>query len=449
MSQNGFDFQERPSGSMNPRPARPRESFEMNTDLWFAAHTPPPESQTSKFIGFSTVLHALLFAGVLVLAQAPQAPEVETITIELEEMSGPRPMPQGVTSAQSAGLAAPAGGAAAPLETASSPTDVVAPAPRPKTAARSAPKAVPRPAPAKTASPSPSRPSPAKAASLPMQSPHSEVEVPASLEDLETPDLDESVATAQKRDLSPDDNDLASVFSKVDQTQQDEARRERQALNEQSAALEDEGDEALRDLEQAYASDEQRMKNVADARRQREQEALAAAAARSQAEALRRAEAAGQAEAQRQAALKGAGLGNNQHARTATTAPGDHGGLGDSGQARGAGGPAQGAAFGAPKAIRSLDELRQMPGNPIPSYSEQERMLRQQGQVVFHAYISKNGVPVDFRQLRSTGYTNLDAKTLQTLKKWKFYPGQEGWVEIPFRWDLRGGPKETSALFRR
>ena len=89
-----------------------------------------------------------------------------------------------------------------------------------------------------------------------------------------------------------------------------------------------------------------------------------------------------------------------------------------------------------------------MPGNPIPQYSKEERLYGQQGYVVFEAYISKSGVPAQFKQTRSTGYRNLDAKTLQALKKWKFYPGQEGWVEIPFSWDLQGGPQETPALNR-
>lgn len=456
MSQNGFEFQERSPEGAEQRPSRARASFEMNTDLWFAAHTPPAESQTSKFIGFSSVLHAMLFAGILVLAQAPRAPEVETITIELEDLSGPRPIPQGATKLQSEGTAAQAG-AQHPIEAATSAEDIIAPSAPTKPAARIKVKAASRAS--RPSQALPKKPAATKAPPrLAVQATNSEVEVPASLEDLETPDLDENMATAA-RDLTPNESDLASAFSRIDRAQQDEADREREALEGESAALEQEGDSALRDLEKAYESDEQRMKAIAEARSRREQEALAAATARNQAEALRRAEAAGQAEAKRQAALRaaqakadgdGAGSGSNRSARAAAPiADGDHGGLGQTGRAGGNSGAPQGAAFGAPKAIRSLDDLRQMPGNPIPAYNEQERMLRQQGQVVFLAYVSKNGVPVDFRQLRSTGYTNLDAKTLQTLKRWKFYPGQEGWVEIPFRWDLRGGPKETSALFRR
>ena len=98
--------------------------------------------------------------------------------------------------------------------------------------------------------------------------------------------------------------------------------------------------------------------------------------------------------------------------------------------------------------IRGLENIRQMPGNPRPSYSENERAQRQQGEVIFWAYVSKDGRLVEFKQTKSTGHSSLDQKTLAALKQWKFYPGQEGWVEIPFRWDIRGWPQEMSALSR-
>ncbi|MNL37727.1 Gram-negative bacterial tonB protein [compost metagenome] len=89
-----------------------------------------------------------------------------------------------------------------------------------------------------------------------------------------------------------------------------------------------------------------------------------------------------------------------------------------------------------------------MPGNPRPQYERQERLRGDQGAVVFVAYISKEGHPSQFRLLKSTGFRNLDAKTLIALKKWRFYPGQEGWVELPFRWDLKGGAQEDGGLLR-
>ena len=99
--------------------------------------------------------------------------------------------------------------------------------------------------------------------------------------------------------------------------------------------------------------------------------------------------------------------------------------------------------------IRTLEELKQLPGNKRPYYESIDRLAGRQGEVSFLAYISKDGKPVQFKLIKSTGHVTLDKKTLQAIREWKFYPGQEGWVEIPFRWDLKGGPQEMPATLRR
>ena len=133
-------------------------------------------------------------------------------------------------------------------------------------------------------------------------------------------------------------------------------------------------------------------------------------------------------------AAKAAGTGQASSGRGADT--------------NGADRPSQ-ANSGDPQGVRALEQLRQIPGNPKPQYSMDERLRREQGQVAFHAYISKSGIPTDFRLKHSTGFRNLDGKTLAALRKWKFYPGQEGWVEIPFKWDLKGGVEEMPTTLRR
>lgn len=99
--------------------------------------------------------------------------------------------------------------------------------------------------------------------------------------------------------------------------------------------------------------------------------------------------------------------------------------------------------------VRSLNELRQVPGNEHPAYDSEDRLKGRQGDVAFLAYISREGQPVKFKMVQSSGFRELDAKTLKAIRSWKFYPGQEGWVEIPFRWDLKGGPQEMPATLRR
>ena len=99
--------------------------------------------------------------------------------------------------------------------------------------------------------------------------------------------------------------------------------------------------------------------------------------------------------------------------------------------------------------VRALEDLRQMPGNKKPQYDSDDRLAQRQGEVAFLAYVSKEGQVTQFKLVKSTGHRSLDLKTLKAVQGWRFYPGQEGWVEIPFKWDLKGGPQEMPATLRR
>jgi TonB family protein len=99
--------------------------------------------------------------------------------------------------------------------------------------------------------------------------------------------------------------------------------------------------------------------------------------------------------------------------------------------------------------VRALEDLRQMPGNKKPMYGVDDRLRKRQGDITLLAYITKSGVPAKFELVNSTGHRELDSKTLAALKEWRFYPGQEGWVEIPFKWDLKGGVQEKPTTLRR
>ncbi len=99
--------------------------------------------------------------------------------------------------------------------------------------------------------------------------------------------------------------------------------------------------------------------------------------------------------------------------------------------------------------VRRLEDLRQRPGNPRPDYDVNDRMNGLSGTIVINAYVTKEGSLTLFRLIQSTGHRNLDRKTLSALKNWKFYPGQEGWVELPFKWDLKGGVQQKPTLLKR
>ncbi len=99
--------------------------------------------------------------------------------------------------------------------------------------------------------------------------------------------------------------------------------------------------------------------------------------------------------------------------------------------------------------IREVVDLRQRPGNPLPRYSDLERLRRHEGEVVYLAYVTPEGRLTNFILTQSSGYSNLDQKTLNALKAWRFYPGQEGWVEIPQVWVLTGEAEELPSQLRR
>ncbi len=112
-------------------------------------------------------------------------------------------------------------------------------------------------------------------------------------------------------------------------------------------------------------------------------------------------------------------------------------------------GNAQGVGSESEGIVRSLEDLKQKPGNPRPNYDVQDRMNGLSGTIIINAYVTKEGNLTLFRLIQSTGHRNLDRKTLSALKEWKFYPGQEGWVELPFKWDLKGGVQQKPTLLKR
>ncbi len=121
---------------------------------------------------------------------------------------------------------------------------------------------------------------------------------------------------------------------------------------------------------------------------------------------------------------------------------------GDGAGTNGVNAPSQQLA-GSVNGVKSLEQIRQKPGNPKPRYDRDERLRGDKGVVVFKAYINNAGSPVKIEKITSSGHQNLDAKSEKALLKWKFESGQEGWVEVPFKWELRGDALESGGTLRR
>ena len=438
MGKNGF--------SLDLNSESRTSSFEPNNSLLLSAHSDPQNEKTMRFMSMSMGLHALLLIGIAT-ATLPtlEIPQVETITVDLTDGSGSSystkddapNQPQAGSDSAPAPAVKQAPATPAPKATSSasanSAEDIVAPTPVSKK--MSAVQAPPTVRPVEKSFPS----HPTEVA------PRAEM----NLDDLDSDtELDDSMAEVTKIKSRPDfDKEIQTTKSQKDRVANIAMKR----IEAEANALQAEQDS---EVETIAAQERARSEKAAKALARMQAENAAALTA---ARALE--------EQERQSRLKalaanrgngmGSGNGNGSGSSMGTGSSSGNGtGSGSSAAGTGAGlgtGNSSGngkLAAGSPGGVRSVSQLKQVPGNPIPKYSNDERMKKADGTVIFLAYVSRDGSLVDFKQKRSTGHASLDSKTLDALRKWKFYPGQEGWVEIPMNWSLKGGARETSALNR-
>lgn len=393
--------------------------------LYYHSQTEPQSS--GKYFGLSIVLHtALAIASFFVVAPAMDNLKKEVITIELAQAEV-KPLPPPLKS-----LVTPLGQKIAKTRGAKR---VLAPAPSAKKNAELGEKIA---GPVKKSRASYSKVSQIKShtgggkATVAKSAP-SRAGVPETLEDIAAPALDiDGVEVAQVGNLG--DNEFENDFRNVDRSNSAAIAAEKAQMDEEVQQIADEKEAALK----AIADDNQaRAKAMEDAlKATRTKNAATLAQIKATEKAAAEKAARDREAAMAAAAAKNRGFGNG--------APADGRGNGTSGADE-----TSGSRAGIPDGIRSLDQLKQMPGNPRPQYSNEERLKRQQGQVIFYAYVTTSGNTSQFKMAQSTGFRNLDGKTLAALKKWRFYPGQEGWVEIPFKWDIKGGVQEMPTLLRR
>ncbi|MCM2354196.1 MAG: TonB family protein [Pseudobdellovibrio sp.] len=393
-------------------------------DYYFEDSVSYRNRDSSKYFGMSVIIHAALAIGALfVTVPVMEKLKSEPILVEFEAVQELPPMPVKPIQPEIAkgenvkptrgGKTAHAPAPAAPLD---AKEDVVVKGPAKTSKVSKSKMATVKTktsgGAAKTATYAPSRSG-----------------VPETLEDIPAPKLDfDGVEAAQVGKMG--DDELESEFKNIDHANEAAIRAEKARMDDQAREIGDQSDESLKALENKFAAQSRlandelmatRTKNAAAVARLKASENAAAAerAAREKAEAL--------AAASRSRGTGDAGVGRGSSGSNETAK----------------------AAAGSPTGVRSIDQLRQIPGNPKPSYSVEERLNRQQGRVTFQAYVTKEGGLINFRLLTSTGYKNLDGKTLAALKKWRFYPGQQGWVEIPQVWTLKGDVQQMPATLRR
>jgi TonB family protein len=272
--------------------------------------------------------------------------------------------------------------------------------------------------------------------------------VPATIDDIDSPELDAGELASAKV-ASTMNEDFNEDFDKVDNHKAQDLDKERSQMDAMAAALAADQEESLKSVESQNQDEAAALAANQQNLRKKNAKAIASALASERAAA----DAAAREQAQREGAERAAALAA---AKAAQAQNGNGAGGNGTGRAEAQGNGAGNNGVdqlgtevaGAPTGIRSLDQLRQMPGNPRPQYDIEERRRGDSGKASYVAYITKEGVPVKFRQTRSTGHANLDSKTLAALKKWRFYPGQEGWVEMPFQWDIKGNAEQDGGRLR-
>ncbi len=255
--------------------------------------------------------------------------------------------------------------------------------------------------------------------------------IPETIEDIAAPQLDmDTVVVSQQGVLGEDE--LETEFKNVDQKSEAALRAQKSAMDAEAKIISDEQDQALAAIENENKAQARAMADSLNATRTKNAAALA------------------QIRASENAAAEKAARDESDRQKLAAASKSDRGN-GDQGRGRGESGidADEKSVAGSPNAVRSVDSLRQVPGNPKPQYAVDERLRREQGKVIFHAFVTSEGTLQKFKIIKSTGYRNLDGKSLAALKKWKFYPGQQGWVEIPQDWNLKGDIEKMPTLLRR
>ncbi len=84
-----------------------------------------------------------------------------------------------------------------------------------------------------------------------------------------------------------------------------------------------------------------------------------------------------------------------------------------------------------PGKARGYKQLVQKSGNPLPVYPQQALEKKWEGRVDVIYYVNTSGLVEKIQLHHSSGHSVLDNSALQALARYRYNPGQEGWVSHP------------------
>ena len=97
---------------------------------------------------------------------------------------------------------------------------------------------------------------------------------------------------------------------------------------------------------------------------------------------------------------------------------------------------------------RRHNQLKQVAGNPLPVYPEEALKKKWEGRAEVFYYVNPAGFVEKVQLKKSSGHRALDNAALRALARYRYHPGQEGWVRHPveFFLDLDKEIKQTAPL---
>jgi len=85
---------------------------------------------------------------------------------------------------------------------------------------------------------------------------------------------------------------------------------------------------------------------------------------------------------------------------------------------------------------RSYNQLKQVSDNPLPNYPEEALKNKWEGRVEVLYYVDPAGFVEKIQLKKSSGHKVLDNTALRALSRYRYEPGQEGWVRHPVEFFL-------------
>jgi len=89
-----------------------------------------------------------------------------------------------------------------------------------------------------------------------------------------------------------------------------------------------------------------------------------------------------------------------------------------------------------PSRVREYRQLTQQIGNLVPKYPQEALENKWEGRVDVIYYVNEGGLVEKIQVQNSSGYRALDNAALKSLARYRYHPGQEGWVSHPVEFFL-------------